>query len=745
MFTHRSVSKVKANISSTPKTHLIRGAFYVLLLLTGTLLVYSRPAASTKVSPRTLTFAQRVSYQRAIEEVYWRHRIWPKENPNPKPSVDAVMSQSQLENKVADYLRDSLALENHGQSIAVERLQTEMDRMAQNTKQPEVLRELFEALGNDPFVIAECLAKSVLSERLVANFEYDKEPLDSALPRAEKQLPKLLTRASANYTLPTIPDAPNGCVDNTWTATSTINAPTGRYEHTAVWTGSEMIVWGGEFPPLNTGGRYNPSTDSWTATSTTNAPSARYDHTAVWTGREMIVWGAGGKTGNTGGRYNPITDSWTATSTVNAPSGRAWNTAVWTGSEMIVWGGFDGSELNTGGRYDPGTDSWTATSTTNAPTARFYHTAVWTGSAMIVWGGRANNSPLGTGGRYYPGTDSWTATSGLASSRYLHTAVWTGSEMIVWGGQDNQFILNTGGRYDPGADSWTATNTTNSPSAREFHTAAWTGSEMIVWGGFSGPVFNTGGKYNPGTNSWTATSTTNAPSARDLHTAVWTGSEMIIWGGEDRMSVLNSGGRYCAQSGASTPTPTPTATFTPTPTAEPTPTPSPAGCSVISSLCGTIGGGTPPTDFTVNLSRPGGGVQGSDFMVNGTPANEATVSNGGTTITFHFNASPVVEGLNTMHIPPCAFPCGDPGGCVYEFTCTFTYQPSAPTPTATATPTASPTPTHTPPTPTVTATATHTPTATATATPTATPTLTPRPSPTPRPALTPRPRPTPPP
>ena len=34
-----------------------------------------------------------------------------------------------------------------------------MDRMAQHTKQPEVLRELFEALGNDPFVIAECLAR----------------------------------------------------------------------------------------------------------------------------------------------------------------------------------------------------------------------------------------------------------------------------------------------------------------------------------------------------------------------------------------------------------------------------------------------------------------------------------------------------------------------------------------------------------------------------------------------------------
>ena len=56
-----------------------------------------------------------------------------------------------------------------------------------------------------------------------------------------------------------------------------------------------MIVWGGYGCDgncvLNTGGRYNPSTDSWTATSTTNAPSDEYYHTAVWTGSEMIVWG----------------------------------------------------------------------------------------------------------------------------------------------------------------------------------------------------------------------------------------------------------------------------------------------------------------------------------------------------------------------------------------------------------------------------------------------------------------------
>ena len=76
--------------------------------------------------------------------------IWPKGRPDPKPSLDAVMSQTQLENKVAGYLRDSLVLEDYWQTpITAEQLQAEMDRMARDTKQPEILRELFEALGND--------------------------------------------------------------------------------------------------------------------------------------------------------------------------------------------------------------------------------------------------------------------------------------------------------------------------------------------------------------------------------------------------------------------------------------------------------------------------------------------------------------------------------------------------------------------------------------------------------------------
>src|SRR6476619_3856217 len=136
------------------------------VMATRTSPAFLRSEAPPTVSQHTLTFAERVAYQRAIEDVYWRHRIWPKERPDPKPSLDAVMSQAQLEKKVTEYLRGSQALEDYWhRSITPDQLQAEMERMASHTKQPDLLREIFGTLGNNPFVIAECLARPVLAER----------------------------------------------------------------------------------------------------------------------------------------------------------------------------------------------------------------------------------------------------------------------------------------------------------------------------------------------------------------------------------------------------------------------------------------------------------------------------------------------------------------------------------------------------------------------------------------------------
>ena len=174
-------------------------------IMTGTLLAFFRPQAPAKLPQRTLTFEERVSYQRAIEEIYWGHRIWPEQRPDPKPSLDVVMSQAQLERKVADYLRNSQALADYWQRpITPEQLQVEMNRIAKHTKQPQVLRELFEALGSDPFVIAECLARPVLGERLLTAFHthdrrVDSESKRSLLGNAETQVPLTMAAVTANY------------------------------------------------------------------------------------------------------------------------------------------------------------------------------------------------------------------------------------------------------------------------------------------------------------------------------------------------------------------------------------------------------------------------------------------------------------------------------------------------------------------------------------------------------------------
>ncbi|HEX5044956.1 MAG TPA: MopE-related protein [Candidatus Polarisedimenticolaceae bacterium] len=511
------------------------------------------PAGSLSAfaASRTLTFEQRVAAQRAIEEVYWRHRIWPKDNPTPKPSLGVVFPEAALRAKVDDTLRKSHALETFwGGSITPRQLQAELDRMARSTRDPQRLRELFDALHGDPFLAAEVLARRSVAERLIRSAHAGTEPFDAWWELRRSREPADVEPSSEAYVLPSV-DV-DGCDPDTWSATFS-DVPDVRENHTAVWTGSEMIIWGGG-SSLNTGGRYDPATDTWSATSTgLHVPEGRWNHTAVWTGTEMIVWGGFGVTSyllNSGGRYDPASDSWLPTSTAaGSPGPSASHTAVWTGTEMIVWGG----GTNTGGRYRPATDSWTPTSVgAHVPSARGYHGAVWTGMEMIVWGGSFDQTFFNTGGRYNPATDSWTPTAvgpNTPVARQNHTTVWVGDRVVVWGGNDAAFVsLASGGRYDPATNVWTSTSVgPNAPVARYEHAAVATQSEMIVWGGWGGPgggaYLGAGARYDPATDVWTPLDTSSQPVPRSGPTAVWTGTEMIVWGGQGAVLPI-AGGRY---------------------------------------------------------------------------------------------------------------------------------------------------------------------------------------------------------
>jgi N-acetylneuraminic acid mutarotase len=716
-------------------------AFAICLFVTPSLatrLAVKNPGPGTV---RTLSFSDRVRAQEAIERVYYTHQIGAT-----KPFEEAV-PRAIIEDKVRRYLAESAALETFWNTpITDAALQRELERMAGGTRLPDRLKEVFDALGNDAFLIKECVARATLADRLAHNFyAYDPryhaaaraainalhdqiasgalsptadnphrtigeiavDPTSDAAPSAQglapstnpvspsavhappstrpvapqtgrqlsqadfaKQRAKLppLGQVSsvvesreafsfnvvlsetatsarvASYVVPKITwDAwmsgsgaslrpssvaavatdrgplptpnqgatfdPNAnCIDG-WNNGILDDEPEARSGHLAVWTGSVMLVWGGSNSlELDTGGRYDPLTDTWQSMTTVNAPRGRSEASAVWTGSEMIVWGGREMLTNTllvsGGRYDPIADRWTRMSL--APSARRLFSVVWTGNRMIVWGGYIEPPgqfpqyLSTGEIYDPSSDTWTPTATEGAPSGLEGHTAVWTGREMIVWSG-------GDGGRYNPSTDTWSAMA-PTSQRWGHVAVWTGSTMVIWGGWhyvpcpycpggrnfeylntgerydpvrnvwigmssagapylvsdlltawtghfmlvlDNGGTRNAGGLYDPSTDHWTPTATIADSLPRQGSSLVWTGSQAILWGGAMdtdrgwAPA-NTGGRYDPWSDTWTPTAASGPGSQRSDHSAVWTGNEMVVWGGKSLTSYgyLDSGGRY---------------------------------------------------------------------------------------------------------------------------------------------------------------------------------------------------------
>src|SRR5207248_4062650 len=99
----------------------------------------------------------------------------------------------------------------------------------------------------------------------------------------------------------------------------------------------EMLVWGGIGSNLEwaqrtgNGARYQPETDTWSPISGEGAPTQWSSHSAVWTGRQMLVWGGFDRvagTVNTGARYDPAADTWQPMVAPSGPSQRPGHSAV---------------------------------------------------------------------------------------------------------------------------------------------------------------------------------------------------------------------------------------------------------------------------------------------------------------------------------------------------------------------------------------------------------------------------------
>lgn len=187
-----------------------------------------------------------------------------------------------------------------------------------------------------------------------------------------------------------------------WETLPTTGAPAARRLATATWCGDRVIVWGGEgeageadtgaMLPLAGGVTHG----NWIALSTVNAPAPRQGHTAVWTGTRLLIWGgkAAGVPRNDGAAFDPLSNSWTPLSPTNAPSARSAHVALWTGREMVVFGGEDATgSLGSGAGYDPVDGLWRPLSPAGSPLARRAHTGVWTGTELLVFGGLGAGTP----------------------------------------------------------------------------------------------------------------------------------------------------------------------------------------------------------------------------------------------------------------------------------------------------------------------------------------------------------------
>jgi RNA polymerase sigma factor (sigma-70 family) len=338
-----------------------------------------------------------------------------------------------------------------------------------------------------------------------------------------------------------VPGPPSGAEGWRTVATAPLS---GRSSQSAVWTGTEMIVWGGVTAEgfSAEGAAYDPRADRWRKIAT-GPLDARAEHDAVWTGTEMIVWGGEGRgvsrppgspSGSNlrldGAAYDPARDKWRQLPTAPIEPRRRPITAIWTGQEMILWGATvtsTGPADVLGIAYDPKSDRWRDLNPAGQPLHQDA-SAVWTGSEMVVWGGLSPRGESAEGAAYNPRSDTWRPVPPAPiPGRMLHTAAWVGGEMVVFGGTGMlQRVGNEAAAYDPARNEW---RRLPDPPIQPLGRPAVASGDRLIASSFSGDA--TGGAVYDRATGWAVR--VPAPfSLRAGVSAVWTGEEMIVWGGQ---------------------------------------------------------------------------------------------------------------------------------------------------------------------------------------------------------------------
>jgi hypothetical protein len=301
-----------------------------------------------------------------------------------------------------------------------------------------------------------------------------------------------------------------------------------RQGHVAVWTGSALVVWGGDPSDDGHGAAYHPTTNHWRPIASAPFSARRWPApVAVWTGFEMLVWGGqeAGPAAAVAGAYDPIADRWRTLAT-SPLAARAPLAGVWTGEEFVVAGGTaDGRRFPSpeAAAYDPAGDRWRQLPP--MPVALTDAVGLWTGSEVVILG-----SALGDGNHsldpekkpraaaYNPASDRWRLLAPPPLSPQATTAVWTGDQIVAWDYNLRAVALDP----DLGPSArWSALPDLPLDFTECYPTAMAAGD--VVFAEHCGQ----GAVYRPSTGTWV-----RVPHPRQLSAEpVWTGEELLFWVG----------------------------------------------------------------------------------------------------------------------------------------------------------------------------------------------------------------------
>ena len=334
-------------------------------------------------------------------------------------------------------------------------------------------------------------------------------------------------------------------------------------------SGGRVFVWGGatQTTELDTGAIYDPATDAWTAVPAgANTPSARVGATAVWTGSQVVVWGGGDLAETTdyanGGRFDPAAGTWQTIATGGGPGPRRSAFGVWTGSSVLVYGGAKrggGAPSNGAFLYDPTADAWTSAAG-GAPAGVSAPAIAWSGTDLYVLGGLAGALDQNTVKKLTASSGVWSTLPTGPSARHGAFAEIDGTYLVAWSGATGATLLPNGGRLALAQGTWdTTTPTANGAlGARqvvpgESGWSARVAPNVVLFvggeGALAGASFDKDGAlYDSSTDEWTAVPSwpSGADHARGI--GVWTGTELVIWGGTNAGAVVATGERLLPRS-----------------------------------------------------------------------------------------------------------------------------------------------------------------------------------------------------